>query len=199
MTQQEVLEFLRIRPNERFGPTQISEHVRISKSTIGNQLSALVKKRSILRENGKYWYRPELPKGLKFVIKEWRRQLPYFATHGQVKGKRKYREIKGKELVIDPVLLASGIRVSNRGLLQYRGEDLPVEKDPSFKRLFNNVHIAQGPRLQASWERIKEASSTKPKEKSLIKSELAKLTRFLDEVEKLLDKERDEEVNQLDY
>lgn len=200
MTQSEVFEFLKNHPNQKFGPTQISRELGISGSTAQSQLSALFKKGSIRKEKGgKYWYQPELPKGLKSVIREWRRQLPYFATHGQVKVNGKYREIKREELVVDPVMLASGIRVANRGLLCYRGEDLPVEKDPSFKGLFNNVYISQGPRLQASWVRIKKISSSKPQEKSIIKSELSKLTGFLDEAVKLLDEERDDEINQIDY
>ncbi len=194
MTQQEVLEFLRNHPNKRFGPTHISKHVGKSRSTIGNQLSGLVKKGLILKENGKYWYQPELPNGLKSVIREFRRQLPYFATHGEVQVGDKYREIRRKRLVIDPVLLASGIPVSNRGLLLYRGEDIPVESDPSFKRLFNNVYISQGPRLRTSWETIKKLSSSSPQEKSLIKKELVELTRFLDEAVQLLDERRDEEI-----
>lgn len=199
MTQDDVLQFLQNHPNQKFGPAQIARELGIARSTAGIQVSALAKKGSIQEYKGKYWYEPELPKGVKSVIREFRKQLPYFADHGQVKVNGRYREIRRQTLVIDPVLLASGIRVANRGLLLYRGNNLAIEKDPSFKRLFNNVYISQGPRLQASWERIKKASSSKPEEKSLIKSELAKLTRFLDEAVKLLDEERDEEISQIGY
>ena len=101
-------------------------------------------------------------------------------------------------MVIDPLFITTGVKVANRGLIRYKGQELPVELDPSFNKIFDSIWIPQGHKLESTWKQIKKTSSKSRKGKS-VKKDLAKLRHFLDWVVKLLEYNRDEDISQIEF
>jgi len=213
MTQDDILDFMRRHPNQRFGPTEIARHFGIARGTTGKQMLALYKKGNLQMEKGEYWFKADLPTGLNIAIREWKEQLPFFTSHGEVNTKKGYRTISREEMVIDPLVISAGVKFeksagvkfeksagvkfANRGFELYRGQELPVENDPSFNKIFNSIWIPQGRKLKSAWELIKTYS--KARKHKYLKKDLVKLADFLNLVVKLLDQERDDEIVDLEY